>query len=41
MHKTDELELVELGSVSGDTQGEGGVEIEGFTLRPKAGLSPE
>ena len=41
MHRNDERGLVELGSVTEDTLGEGGVEIEGFTLRPKAGLSPE
>jgi len=41
MHRIDDRELVELGSVTDDTHGEGGVEIEGFTLRPKGGISAE
>jgi hypothetical protein len=34
-------ELVELGSVTADTQGQGGVILEGFTLIPKAGISAD
>ncbi len=37
----DRVELVELGSVTADTQGEGGVLIETFTLMPKAGISAD
>lgn len=42
MHKTeDRSELLELGSVTADTQGEGGVLIETFTLMPKAGITAD
>ena len=34
-------ELVELGTVSGDTQGAGGVILEGFTLMPKDGITAD
>ena len=33
--------LVELGSVSGDTQGDGGIYWEGFALQPHPGISDE
>ena len=35
------VELVELGSVTGDTQGQNGVILEGFTLMPKPGISAD
>ncbi|HEX8443469.1 MAG TPA: benenodin family lasso peptide [Allosphingosinicella sp.] len=43
MQKNDErkLELIELGSVSADTQGSGGPAIEGFTYQPKVGISAD
>ena len=34
-------ELIELGSVSTDTQGGDEIRVEGFTLEPKPGLSAE
>lgn len=34
-------ELIELGSVSGDTQGASGVILEGFTLMPKEGITAD
>jgi hypothetical protein len=34
-------QLVELGSVTADTRGQGGVILEGFTLMPKAGITDE
>lgn len=37
----DRTELVELGSVTADTQGAGGVILEGFTLMPKAGITAD
>ena len=42
MLKTDDRnELIELGSVTGDTQGPGGVILEGFTLMPKDAITAE
>jgi hypothetical protein len=43
MQKTDErkLELVELGSVTVDTQGGGAPVLEGFTYQPKTGISAD
>lgn len=42
MFKTDDRSaLIELGSVSGDTQGPGGVILEGFTLMPKDAITAE
>ena len=35
----DNAGLVELGSVSGDTQGAGGIYWETFVLQPHAGIS--
>ena len=37
----DRAALVELGSVTADTKGEGGVLIETFTLMPKAGITAD
>jgi hypothetical protein len=33
--------VIDLGSVSGDTQGDRGVYWEGFALQPHAGISDE
>lgn len=42
MQTTDNrAELIELGSVSGDTQGASGVILEGFTLMPKDGITAD
>lgn len=42
MHQTDDrIELVELGSVSRDTQGPGGVILEGFTFMPKDAITAD
>lgn len=43
MQNNDErkLELVELGSIAADTQGAGGLAIEGFTYQPKTGISAD
>lgn len=42
MQTTDNrAELIELGSVTADTQGEGGLVLEGFTLMPKPGISAD
>lgn len=39
--ETSRLELVELGSVTTDTQGAGGPVLEGFTYQPKTGISDD
>jgi len=43
MQKTDErqVELIELGSVTSDTQGAGGPVLEGFIYMPKTGISAD
>lgn len=43
MQKTDDrpLELIELGSVTADTQGAGGPVLEGFIFMPKTGISAD
>jgi len=43
MQTTDErhVELIELGSVSADTQGAGGPVLEGFIYMPKTGISAD
>lgn len=43
MQKIEEgqLELLELGSITADTQGAGGPVLEGFTYQPKIGISDD
>ena len=43
MQTTDErqAELIELGSVTADTQGAGGPVLEGFIYMPKTGISAD
>jgi len=43
MQKTEDrqVELIELGSVTADTQGAGGPVLEGFDFMPKTGISAD
>ncbi|HEX8223743.1 MAG TPA: hypothetical protein VF605_08010 [Allosphingosinicella sp.] len=43
MQKTEDrpIELIELGSVTTDTQGAGGPVVEGFIFMPRTGISAD